>query len=118
MQSIERRFGTADVGGFRIVDPAHAVVLQHQLETMRQPGECGQRFQAAGTRQTRSVRQSQGRKRVTVVMLAANLHLFDVEHLLAFDAQPGFSLLAVEVIVANVNAEADAAIVSAAYRHG
>jgi hypothetical protein len=51
-------------------------------------------------------------------MLTGDLHLFHVEDFLTFNAQPGFALLAVKVIVTDVNAKADAAIVRAAYRHG
>ena len=51
-------------------------------------------------------------------MLAADGHFLHVQHFLTLHPQPGFALLAVKVIVANIDAEADAAFVSAAYRHG
>ena len=117
MQPVQRRFGTADVGGFGIVDPTHAVMIQHQLETMRQTGKGGQRLETAGPRQTGSISQRQCSQRVAVVVLPGDVHLFDVQDLLTFHSQPGFSLLAVKVIVADINAEADAALIGAAYRH-
>uniref|UniRef100_A0A914XXJ4 Uncharacterized protein n=1 Tax=Panagrolaimus superbus TaxID=310955 RepID=A0A914XXJ4_9BILA len=41
VQAIQRRFRTADVGRFRIVNPTYAVMLQHNFKAMRQTSECG-----------------------------------------------------------------------------
>ena len=84
---------------------------------MRQAGKGGQRLEAAGSRQTRGIRQRQRRQGVAVVVLAGYRHLFDVQHFLTLHPQPGFSLLAVKVVVADVNAKANTAVIGPAHRH-
>ena len=118
LQAVQRRLGAADVGRLRVVNPAYAVVIQHQLETVRQTGKGGQRLQAAGPRQTRGIGQRQRRQGVAVVMLTGERHLFHIEDFLTFNAQPGFALLAVKVVVTDIDAKANAAFVRPAYRHG
>ncbi|SSK28672.1 Uncharacterised protein [Klebsiella pneumoniae] len=93
-------------------------MIQHQLETVRQTGKGGQRLQAAGPRQTRGIGQRQRRQGVAVVMLTGERHLFHIEDFLTFNAQPGFALLAVKVVVTDIDAKANAAFVRPAYRHG
>lgn len=118
LQAVQRRFGAADVGGFGIVDPAHAVVFPRQLEAVRQAGKGGQRLQAGGARDVHRVGQRQRRQRIGVVMAAGQFHLAGIQHFLTLHPQPGFALLSVQVVVAHVGAEADAARVGAAHRHG
>ena len=50
-------------------------------------------------------------------MLTGERHLFHIEDFLTFNAQPGFALLTVKVVVTDIDTKADAAIVRPAYRH-
>ncbi|GAR76275.1 hypothetical protein NGUA18_04198 [Salmonella enterica] len=50
-------------------------------------------------------------------MLTGKLHLFHVQHLLAFDSQPGFALLTIKVIITHIDAKADASFIGPANRH-
>ncbi|MNE37223.1 hypothetical protein D3C80_1310650 [compost metagenome] len=117
LQTIQRRFGTADVGGFGIVNPAYAVMFPGQLEAVRQTGIGGQRFQAGSARDVHRIGQCQRRQRIGVVMAASQLHFAGVQDFLAAHAQPGLAQLAVQVIVAHIGAKADATLIRAANRH-
>ncbi|CAH0310449.1 hypothetical protein SRABI106_04030 [Rahnella aquatilis] len=83
VQTVQCGFGTADIGRFRVVNPANAVMLPCHLKTMSQTGKGRQGFQAGRMRNTDCIRQRQRRQGIGVVMASCQWHLTGIQDFLA-----------------------------------
>ncbi|MNI84407.1 hypothetical protein D3C73_1413130 [compost metagenome] len=93
-------------------------MFPRQLEAMCQAGKGGQRFQTGGSRDIDRIGQCQRRQRIGIVVTAGQFHLAGIEDFLATHPQPGFAQLTVQMVVAHIGTETDAALIGAANRHG